>query len=92
MIFTRKSMEDLLVNSKVAISNALSDEEIKKMLLNYSYSDETLNEGIQLYCSFVVWSLPSNRRMRSNRFAPDAATANAGWLARIASIEVRALA
>ena len=43
------TMEDLLVNSKMAISNAMSDEEIKTLLLEYNYDDARYNEGLELH-------------------------------------------
>jgi len=42
------TMEDLLVNSKMAINNAMSDEEIKTLLLEYNYDDSRYNEGLEL--------------------------------------------
>jgi hypothetical protein len=41
-------MEDLLVKSKVAIINSMSDQEIKTLLLEYNYDDSRLNEGLEL--------------------------------------------
>jgi hypothetical protein len=43
------TMEDLLVNSKMAISNAMSDDEIKTLLLEYNYDESRYNLGLELH-------------------------------------------
>lgn len=48
MTVSTSKMEDLLVKSKVAITNAMSDQEIKTLLLEYNYDDSRLNEGLEL--------------------------------------------
>jgi hypothetical protein len=48
MTVSTSKMEDLLVKSKVAITNAMSDQEIKTLLLEYNYDDSRLNEGLAL--------------------------------------------
>jgi len=49
MIFTKRTIQELLENSKIAITNAMEDEEIKTLLLEYNYDEAKLNEGLELY-------------------------------------------
>jgi hypothetical protein len=51
-----------------------------------------ITKGRQLSFPSFVESLQSKRRMRSNKFPPLAAMTNAGWLAQISSIVVKAIA
>ncbi len=46
---TTKSMDNLLGSAELAISNALTNEEIKSKLLEYNYDDVRLNEGLELH-------------------------------------------
>jgi hypothetical protein len=49
MIFTKRTMAELLESSKMAITNAMEDDELKALLLEYNYDDAKLNEGLELY-------------------------------------------
>ena len=49
MIFNKKTISGLLVNSKLMIDAALSDDEIKGALAAYSYTEEVLNQGKDIY-------------------------------------------
>ena len=44
-----KSIEKFLEKSRLSIANALIDEEIKSLLLPYTYDEARLNEGMTLY-------------------------------------------
>jgi hypothetical protein len=44
-----KSIEKFLENSRLSIANALIDEEIKSLLLPYTYDEARLNEGMAFY-------------------------------------------
>lgn len=48
MLFSKKSISDLLVNSKLMINVALSDDEIKNALVTYNYTEEVLNQGKEI--------------------------------------------
>ena len=48
MVRSNKKMESILGNAELAISNALVNEEVKTMLMEYNYNDQRLNEGSTL--------------------------------------------
>jgi hypothetical protein len=48
MIISNKKMESILGNAELAVSNALENEELKTMLMEYNYDDQRLNEGLSL--------------------------------------------
>lgn len=49
MIFSKRKISDLLINSALMIDAALSDDEIKGALAVYSYTEEVLNQGKEIY-------------------------------------------
>lgn len=49
MIFSKDSISDLLVNSKQMINIVNNDEELKKALVPYKYTEEKLNRGKEVY-------------------------------------------
>ena len=60
MVISNKTMESILGNAELAISNALENEEVKTMLMEYNYDDQRLSEGSalqknakELYQAFV---------------------------------------
>lgn len=49
MVTKSKALDVFMENSRQAIANALSDDEIKALLLPYNYDEARLNEGLALY-------------------------------------------
>lgn len=49
MSLSAKSVEVLVRQARVAITNAMEDEEIKEKILEYGYDDARLQEGKELY-------------------------------------------
>ena len=48
MNFSRLSKEDVLYQAGLRINNSLGDEEVKNAVAGYGYSEEKLNEGLNL--------------------------------------------
>ncbi len=49
MIFSKRTISDLLINSVQMINNALSNAEIKEALLAYNFTEELIREGLKIH-------------------------------------------
>ena len=49
MYVTNKTMSERLVSAKMALTNALAQEDIKEALAELGFTEARLNEGLALY-------------------------------------------